>query len=96
MSEPNFKGLGFHQKSTVQLLKEGWTIRSFVEYAMGTDIAWLHHEESDNSMPIDNRILVTLSKRGIIEGKTIMSTVQPDTETFEYTLNKNILPTATQ
>lgn len=61
-------------------------VRLFENYSAREHSIELTDEDGANSYNVNSKTVEALHKRGILNMRSIYSTVQPDTETFEFTL----------
>jgi len=86
----NTKALGTRQKEIISVLKDGGCITSFIQLSPyeHTGSLWEDLDENDWYGHIEESQITALRKRGIIDGKMVYSTVQPDTEHYRFELTK--------
>lgn len=80
------RALGSHQQYVFDQMKQGFYISVHIDYGSNERYECLTNGSDDYA--IRRNILPSFIKRKLVTGKTVYTTVQPDTETIHYTLNK--------
>lgn len=73
-----------HQTEILAMLANGWHISLHCDYSANTKYLCLTN--GDDCLTLRSDTLKSLEAKGLIVGKSVYSTVQPDTENFEYRL----------
>jgi len=89
----NTKALGHKQKQIIKVLLEGGCITSFTQLSpyehQGS--VWQDSDKNDWYGSISEAEISSLRKRGIIDGKLVRTTVQPDTDSWEFLLTEEAI-----
>ncbi len=90
--EPNIKGLGKKQKLVLKDLRQpGFFISVFVNYSEGSTRHCCITDHDDSWIfDIPFTWVEALCNRNLLIEKSVYSTVQPDTENFEYHLKDEV------
>lgn len=76
-----------HQRIVLGMMLDGWYISVYCDYSNNIEYTCL--TDGNNCDTLRKDTLNSLLKKGLIVGKSVYSTVQPDTESFEYRLIRN-------
>jgi hypothetical protein len=81
------KGLGIKQKAIIHYLQRRYYIRVFADLGRCEKSVNLCDRDGNETAILSETWLNSLVHRGIIEGKMTYSTVQPDTETWQFRIH---------
>lgn len=88
---PALSRLGKKQKQVLSILAKGGAIRFFKHYSEMWEKATVIDEDDNEIEYCPPSLLISLNKRDLVYPKKIYSTVQPDTDTYDYLLRREYL-----
>ena len=87
-----YRPLGKRQKEVCRMLLNGHHITIFKDYDTHQEEQNIVDEDKSNFYEISGKMIGSLVKRGLLDWKSVYSTVQPNTETLQFNLKESVIP----